>query len=107
MRRLVALVFAVVVLGACASPQWLTYHHDPARTGDVAAGRLLPVRHAWNAKLDGAVYGQPVVVSGRVIAATERNTVYGLDAHDGHVMWARHVGAPMTNVVAQVGCGNI
>jgi outer membrane protein assembly factor BamB len=107
MRRLAVLVFAVVVLGGCAFPQWLTYHHDASRTGDVAGARLLPVAHAWTTTLDGPVYGQPLVLAGRVIAATERNTVYGLDGHDGHVLWARHVGTPMTNVAAQVGCGNI
>jgi outer membrane protein assembly factor BamB len=85
----------------------LTYHHDASRTGNVADGKLLPVGHAWTATLDGAAYGQPVVVAGRVIAVTERNTVYGLDGHDGHVLWSRNVGTPMTNVVAQVGCGNI
>ena len=106
MRRLVVIVLALVVLGACAS-QWTTYHHDPARTGDAAGGKLLPLAHAWTKTLDGPVYGQPVVVRGRVIAATEHNTVYGLDGHDGHVLWARHLGAPMTNVAAQVGCGNI
>src|SRR3954453_23644290 len=106
MRRLVALVFAAALLGGCASSQWLTYHHDAARTG-VAGAKLLPVAHAWTKTLDGPVYGQPVVVTGRVIAATEHNTVYGLDGHDGHVLWARHLGTPMTNVASQVGCGNI
>jgi outer membrane protein assembly factor BamB len=107
MRRLVVVVFAVVVLGGCATSQWLTYHHDAARTGNVAGGKLLPIGHAWTTALDGAVYGQPVVVAGRVIAATEHDTVYGLDGHDGHVLWTQHVGTPMTNVVSQVGCGNI
>src|SRR5690242_15387002 len=64
MRRLVVIAFAVVVLAACASPQWLTYHHDAARTGDVGGAKLLPVAHAWTTTLDGPVYGQPVVVTG-------------------------------------------
>jgi outer membrane protein assembly factor BamB len=108
MRRWAAIVAAVIVLGGCASPNWLTYHRDTARTGnDPAEPKLLPVTHAWTTTLDAAVYAQPVVVSGRVIAATERNTVYALDGHDGHVLWSRHLGTPMTNVSAQSGCGDI
>ncbi len=107
MRRLAVTAAMVLLVGGCASPNWLVYHHDAARTGNVVDGTLLPPRRAWTTPLDGAVYGQPLVVSGRVIAATEQNTVYGLDAHDGHVLWSRHVGTPMTKVVAQAGCGDI
>src|SRR4029077_16127297 len=56
---------------------WPTYHGDNARTG-VAAG-LAPVTRitgGWAANLDGAVYGQPLVVDGLVLAATENDTVY-------------------------------
>src|SRR5256885_15610798 len=60
-----------------ADTDWPTYHHDNARTG-VAPG--FPTagtpRVAWTAPLDGAVYGQPLVVGGTVFAATENDTGY-------------------------------
>jgi len=84
------------------------YHGNAARTGDDRFDRrLLPIKPAWSTQLDGAVYGQPLVWSRRVLAVTENDTVYALDGHDGHVLWSRHLGSPMRNVVAQVGCGNI
>jgi polyvinyl alcohol dehydrogenase (cytochrome) len=85
---------------------WPTYHHDNARTG--MAGDLPPVgtlRRAWQARLDGAVYGQPLVVAGRVFAATENDTVYALDAATGAVRWRRHVSTPVPR--SRLPCGNI
>jgi polyvinyl alcohol dehydrogenase (cytochrome) len=95
---------------AAATPgqpaDWTTYHHDNARTG--LAADLAPLgtlSRAWTATLDGAVYGQPLVVGDRVFAATENDTVYALDAGSGAVIWSAHVGAPMRR--AQLPCGNI
>src|SRR5215469_6510243 len=49
---------------------WPTYHRDAARTGVAparpAAGKLTI---AWRRRLDGAVYGQPLVIGSTVIAA--------------------------------------
>src|SRR5258708_2638596 len=93
---------------AQASSSWPVYHGDGAHTGnDTTEPALLPAHQAWHTDLDQNVYGQPVVAQGRVIAATENDTVYALDAHDGRVLWRVHVGTPVTNVNAQVGCGNI
>jgi polyvinyl alcohol dehydrogenase (cytochrome) len=88
------------------SSDWPTYHRDNARTG--VAGQLAPLgtpRRAWQAKLDGAVYGQPLVIGDRVIAATENNSVYALSAADGHVLWSASLGKPITG--SQLPCGNI
>ena len=110
---LLALLTAVVLFGAWpaaagAGDTWPTYHGNAARTGnDTSEPSLLPAHRAWTTGLDQSVYGQPVVFAGRVIAATENDTVYALDAHDGRVLWRVHVGTPVTNVVGQVGCGNI
>jgi outer membrane protein assembly factor BamB len=85
---------------------WLTYHHDPARSGDVpgvpAPGTL---RQDWTAALDGAVYGQPLIVRGRVVAATEQDSVYGLDLADGRVRWHTSLGAPAR--LSSLPCGGI
>src|SRR5262245_52840328 len=55
---------------------WLAYHADQARSGLVVglprAGRLAI---GWSRQLDGAVYGQPLVVGGMVVAATENDSV--------------------------------
>jgi len=103
-----AAVIALAVCVSACSTVWPAYHGNAARTGDDRIDRgLLPIKHAWGARLDGAVYGQPLVWSGRVLAATENDTVYALDGHDGRVLWSRHLGSPMRNVIAQAGCGNI
>ncbi len=85
---------------------WLTYHHDPARSGDVpsvpAPGAL---RQAWRAQLDGAVYGQPLIVRGTVVAATEHDSVYGLDLATGRVRWHTSLGTPAP--LSTLPCGNI
>ncbi len=98
--------------GAAASPaalpgtDWTTYHRDAARTGvapaSPAAGRLAI---AWQRRLDGAVYGQPLVVGGLVIAATEGDTVYGLDRATGQVRWQVHLGTPVP--LSALPCGDI
>jgi outer membrane protein assembly factor BamB len=60
---------------------------------------------AWTRRLDGAVYGQPLVLGNLVIAATEGDTVYGLDRATGQVRWHLHVGTPVP--LADLPCGDI
>jgi outer membrane protein assembly factor BamB len=75
---------------------WPTYHADAARSGLArglpAAGRLAI---GWSRRLDGAVYGQPLVIGNLVIAATENDTVYGLARVSGRVLWKTHVATPL------------
>src|SRR5579875_344588 len=88
---------------------WTSYHANDARTGAVAAdsAALTPSQRAWSVELGGAVRGQPLVVGGRVIAATETNRVVALDPGSGKVLWSRALGKPLRNVVSVAGCGNI
>ena len=76
---------------------WPTYGRDFARSG-VAAGVAAPgpLAVSWRVHLDGAVYGQPLLVGNLVIAATENDSVYGLDQATGKVAAdaRRHPGAP-------------
>ncbi len=85
---------------------WPTYHANARRSGSVAglpaAGRLAI---GWSRRLNGAVYGQPLVIGDTVIAATEGDTVYGLSLASGRVRWARHVAAPLP--LRSQPCGNI
>jgi outer membrane protein assembly factor BamB len=92
-----------------ASPtavDWPVYHRNAARTGyDRGFPAPGTLTHAWSANLDGAVYGQPIVVGGTVFAATEHDTVYALDPTSGAVLWQRHLGTPVR--LATLPCGNI
>ena len=91
---------------ALAGTDWTTYHRDAARTGvapaQPAAG---PLSIAWRRHLDGAVYGQPLVIGGLVIAATEGDTVYGLDRTTGTIRWHVHLGTPVP--LSALPCGDI
>ncbi len=86
---------------------WTVYHGDPVGSG-VATG-LGPVdtaSPAWtSARLDGQLYGQPLVFDGSVLTATENDTVYALDEGRGRVEWSAHLGTPVP--ASLLPCGNI
>jgi polyvinyl alcohol dehydrogenase (cytochrome) len=85
---------------------WPVYHVNAARTGSVSGlPRAGSLGIAWTRKLDGAVYGQPLVVGGLVVAATENDSVYGLDRASGEIRWRRHVGTPVP--LSALPCGDI
>jgi outer membrane protein assembly factor BamB len=85
---------------------WPTYHRDNARDGNATGlAPLSTLSVAWTAALDGAVYGQPLVVGGRIFAATENDTVYALSPDTGVVLWSAHVGQP--EPLSDLPCGNI
>jgi outer membrane protein assembly factor BamB len=89
-----------------AAGDWPTYHKDNARSGD--ATDLAPVSTlatAWQAGLDGAVYGQPLVIGDQILAATEDDTVYALDAATGTVRWQTNLGTPEPR--SSLPCGDI
>ena len=91
---------------SAAAADWPTYHRDNARTGyvpDVPDPRR--ITRAWSAELDGAVYAEPLVVGGRVLVATEGNSLYSLDAATGQVQWRTNVGSPVP--LSALPCGNI
>jgi polyvinyl alcohol dehydrogenase (cytochrome) len=88
------------------SAAWPMYGRDAARTGVAAgAGTAGQLSIGWQARLDGAVYGQPLLVGHLVIAATENDSIYALDASTGHVVWQAHVGTPVP--LADLPCGDI
>ncbi len=116
--------------GQLAGPaSWPGYHADQARTGAVPAPApsvprvssaspvspassvssvsSAPVRSAWSADLGAAVYGQPVVAGGRVLAATEGDRVVALDPATGRTVWSVSLGTPLTHVADVAGCGNV
>src|SRR5271165_6804 len=85
---------------------WPEYGQNAGRSG-VAAGLPAagPLSQRWTAHLDGAVYGQPLVVGDTVIAATENDTVYALNESTGTVTWHTHLGSPVP--LSSLPCGDI
>jgi len=109
-RPVIAVVMAVLMVSAagCAIVNWPTYHLNNDRTGDDRfAPNLIPPRLAWTSPtLDGAIYGEPVVVGSKVIVVTENDSLYALDLADGHVRWGpTHVGTPVPQ--SALNCGDI
>ena len=85
---------------------WPTYHLDNERTGyQTKASPIGTPALQWTATLDGQVYGEPLLVNGEVLAATENDTVYALNRSTGAVIWSQHVGSP--EPAADLQCGNI
>ena len=88
------------------TPDWPMYHLDPQRTGylpDLPDPHQLAVE--WQTPLDGAVYGEPLVVGDQVLVATENDSVYSLDVDSGQVLWQTTVGTPVA--LSELPCGNI
>ena len=93
--------------GAFPFAAWPTYGQNAERTGvGVGVQPLGQLSVAWRDALDGSVYGQPLLVGGLVVAATENDTVYGLDTVTGAVVWRTHVGRPVPRAALH-GCGDI
>ncbi|MDQ2884488.1 MAG: PQQ-binding-like beta-propeller repeat protein [Chloroflexota bacterium] len=85
---------------------WTTYHHDNARTGYLPNGiDAQQMLQAWNTKLDGAVYAEPLVVGKRILVVTEGDSLYSLDAQTGKIQWHTNVGTPIAQ--STLPCGDI
>lgn len=84
---------------------WLTYHGTASRAGNATGAIKGRLHKAWTARLDGAVYGEPLLVHGTVIAATENDSVYGLNALTGKQKWRTHLGTPAGQ--NELPCGDV
>jgi polyvinyl alcohol dehydrogenase (cytochrome) len=87
------------------SPAWPMYGGNPARSGVASAAPAGALRVAWRTALDGAVYGQPLLIGNLVVVATEADSMYALAASNGAVVWRRHVGTPVP--LSSLPCGDI
>jgi outer membrane protein assembly factor BamB len=126
MRRLAVLPIALaVVLGAACSSHarpapvpvtgssaaatklsaWPMYHGGPTHTGYVSNPAGSPLHQAWAADLQGAVYGEPLVVHHRLIVATESDQVWGLNPATGRTKWKLTLGKPQP--LSGLPCGDI
>ena len=80
---------------------------DPAFTQANAANVTRDTN--FNGTIVGNVYAQPLYIEGgpsgpMVIAVTQSNNVYALNAATGAIIWQRNVGTPITSGLP---CGNI
>jgi hypothetical protein len=123
MRRFISIVAILVagagefVLPANAQEVNVTQEHnnpsrdgvyiDPAFTPSAAANLTRDLN--FSGTISGNVYAQPLYIEGgpngpMVIAVTESNNVYALDADTGTVIWQRNLGTPAPGGIP---CGNI
>lgn len=87
---------------------WSTDHGDNLRSGNAASvTKYARLSATFTVKLDGAVYGSPILAGGNVVVATENNTVYALNPATGAVKWSRHLRAPITDTSVLACAGNI
>jgi len=90
-----------------AEAEWPAFGAGAGRQGFVAAGPDpgSPTL-AWSSdELDGALYGEPIVSGGRVVVATEHDTVYAFDVATGTPAWHVNLGDPVPR--SALPCGNI
>src|SRR5260221_2146223 len=90
--------------------------NNPSRDGVYVDAGFTPSSAAnltrdlnFNGTISGNVYAQPLYIEGGpngpvIIAVTESNNVYALNATTGTVVWQRNLGAPVP--LSFLGCGN-
>jgi hypothetical protein len=96
------------VLPTNAQVNVIQYHNHASRDGLYIDSAFTPSDAAnltrdlnFDGTIEGNVYAQPLYIEGgpggraMVIAATESNNVYALDAVDGSIIWQRNLGAPV------------
>jgi outer membrane protein assembly factor BamB len=96
------------VVPANAQVNVTQFHNHDSRDGLYIDSAFTPSAAAnlardlnFDGTISGNVYSQPLYIEGgpggraMVIAATESNNVYALDASDGTIIWQRNVGPPV------------
>ncbi len=112
-----AIITTVLAPGARAAVNVTQHHNNPSRDGLFVDPAFTPANAAsltrdlgFDGTIVGNVYAQPLYVEGGpggralVIAVTESNNVYALDAITGSIVWQRNVGTPISSGLP---CGNI
>jgi outer membrane protein assembly factor BamB len=105
-----------VVPGIDAQVNVIQEHNNLSRDGLYIDAAFSPAAAAgltrdlnFNGTISGNVYAQPLYIEGgpsgpMIIAVTESNNVYALNATTGTVIWQRNLGPPVTSGLP---CGNI
>ncbi|MBA3809272.1 MAG: PQQ-binding-like beta-propeller repeat protein, partial [Solirubrobacterales bacterium] len=105
---LLALLLAVTLaVSASATPAWTTYHRDAARSGaDPDGVEPRPPSLDWRSPDLGApIWGQPLLLGGRVYVATVGDRLSALDAASGAVVWSTSLGTPVP--AGALPCGDV
>ena len=115
---LLAIVLSLSAVPAARAQSVLEYHAGPERSGRYTMPHLtfqsaatLALEPAFDGRIAGNVYAQPLFFHFRqsprkiLIAATEDDTVYALDARTGKTAWTKSLGRPVPR--ADLPCGNI
>src|SRR5437588_8720338 len=102
--------FWAAVLPTIAQVNVTQEHHNPSRDGVYIDAGFTPANAAnltrdlnFNGTISGNVYAQPLYIEGgpngsMIIAVTESNNVYALDATTGLPIWSRtDIGPPVSN----------
>ena len=118
--RSVVTVFCITVLSgfeANAQVNVRQEHNNASRDGvyvdaafTLSAAANLTRDLNFDGTISGNVYAQPLYIEGgpngpMIIAVTESNNVYALNATTGTIIWQRNLGAPVP--LNRLGCGNI
>ncbi len=115
-KAICCVVIVGSILTANASVNVTQHHNNLSRDGlyivpafTQAASANLTRDTGFNGTIVGTVYAQPLYVEGgpsgpMVIAVTNSNNVYALNATTGAIIWQRNVG---TAVTSGLPCGNI
>jgi hypothetical protein len=114
---LVAACLSSAVLQTNAQVNVTQEHNNLSRNGLYIDSAFTPANAAvvtrdlgFNGTISGNVYAQPLYIEGgsngaMIIAVTESNNVYALNAITGTVIWQRNVGSPVPR--ANLPCGDI
>jgi len=104
---LVAAGLWAAILPADAQVNVTQFHNHSSRDGLYIDSAFTPSAAAnltrdltFDGTIEGSVFAQPLYIEGgpngpMVIAVTESNNVYALDAVDGSIIWWRNVGPPV------------
>jgi len=118
--RSVVAVFGLAVLSSVQADAQVNVtqeHNNPSRDGvyvdasfTLSAAANITRDLNFDGTISGNVYAQPLYIEGGpngpiIIAVTESNNVYALNAATGTVTWQRNVGTPVP--LSHLGCGNI
>src|SRR3954451_18446999 len=103
------LALALAACGASesssAAGSWTTFGGSNSRAAVAPGAAAHPrLKRRFAKTLDGQVYAQPLIASGRIYVATENNTVYAFTT-GGRKVWQRHLGRPVDG--GELPCGNI
>jgi hypothetical protein len=111
------LLLGIAICGAAHAQSVTTYHGSPDRSANFIVpalswerARSVHLDPSFQPRFAGHLYAQPLYwqppgSSGQLLAATEDDNVYMIDAGSGREIWARSLGRPVA--LSTQPCGNI